>query len=87
MGKSWDSASDFLPGTFHKLTIWAETLGQLRVPMCIHLMQSWNVRVSTQTIREYAAVGLHSLEKEMAMHPVFFPGKSHGHWSLPAYSP
>ena len=26
MGKSWDSASDFLPGTFHKLTIWAETL-------------------------------------------------------------
>ena len=26
-------------------------------------MQGWNVRVSTQTIREYAAVGLHYLEK------------------------
>ena len=24
--RSWDSASDFLPGTFYKLTIWVETL-------------------------------------------------------------
>ena len=31
-------------------------------------MQSWNMRVSTQTIREYAAVGMHYLEKEMATH-------------------
>ena len=68
MGKSWDSASDFLPGTFHKLTIWAETL---RASQGAHVntpYQSWNVRVSTQTIREYTAVGLHYLEKEMVMH-------------------
>ena len=68
MGKSWDSASDSLPGIFHKLTIWAETLWAAQGAHVNTLYQSWNVRVNTQTIREYAAVGLHYLEREMAMH-------------------
>ena len=45
-----------------------DSFGQLRVPTWIHHMLSWNMRVSTQTIGEYAAVGPHYLEKEMAMH-------------------
>ena len=28
-----------------------------------------------------------ALEKEMAIHSVFLPGKSHGQWSLVGYSP
>ena len=68
VGRSWDSASDFLPGTFYKPNILAEILlGSFKVPMWIHCMQSWSVRVSTQTIREYAAVGLQYSEMEMAM--------------------
>ena len=54
-----------LPQTHH---LGWESFGQLRVPMWIQGMHRWNVRVSTQTVRDYTAVGLHYLKKEMAMH-------------------
>ena len=28
-----------------------------------------------------------TLEKKVAIHPLFLPGKSHGQWSLAGYSP
>ena len=50
-------------------------------------MQSWNVRVSTQTINEYAAVDLHYLEPEMAMHSSVLACKTPWMGGLPGDSP
>ena len=74
--RSWDSASDFLPGTFYKLTIWVETLlGSSECP-CEYTISRVGMWEWVQTIREDAVVGLHYLEKEMVMHSSFLTWKN-----------